>query len=64
VAKVKRKVVETEYLKRPTLKGSQQWNDEHADGRFSFSELTQLLKPYFEVHHFEHDYEKKITPLG
>ncbi len=37
------------------------WNDEHSMVAVSFDELTQLLLPYFDVHIFEHDYEK-ITP--
>ena len=27
---------------------------------FSFDELIAILKPYFEVHVFEHDYEKLL----
>lgn len=27
---------------------------------FSFDELIDILKPYFEVHVFEHDYEKLL----
>ena len=34
------------------------WNDEHAMVAFSFDQLIDMLKPYFEVHVFEHDYEK------
>lgn len=30
---------------------------------FSFDELKSVLTPYFEVHTFEHDYEK-IVPLN
>ncbi len=37
------------------------WNDEHAMVALSFTELTQLLTPYFDVHIFEHDYNR-ITP--
>lgn len=48
-------------IEKTNAEGSQQWNDEHAMVAVSFSELTQLLQPYFEVHIFEHDYEK-ITP--
>mgnify|MGYP006970131718 FL=1 len=29
----------------------------------SFAQLKEALKPYFEIHVFEHDYEK-ITPWG
>ncbi|MFT6908484.1 MAG: ubiquinone/menaquinone biosynthesis C-methylase UbiE [Oleiphilaceae bacterium] len=36
------------------------WNDEHPMVAFSFGELLDILKPYFEVHLFEHDYEKII----
>lgn len=39
---------------------TQIWNDEHPMVAFSFDELIALLKPYFEVHLFEHDYEKII----
>lgn len=40
---------------------TQSWNDEHAMVALSFAELLETLQPYFEVHVFEHDYEK-ITP--
>lgn len=40
---------------------TQVWNDEHPMVAVSFSELTALLAPYFEVHVFEHDYQT-ITP--
>ncbi len=36
------------------------WNDEHPMVAFSFTELKEALKPYFEIHVFEHDYEKII----
>ncbi|PKG39808.1 class I SAM-dependent DNA methyltransferase [Psychromonas sp. Urea-02u-13] len=39
---------------------TQLWNDEHPMVAFSFDELTEMLKPYFEVHIFEHDYEKIV----
>lgn len=39
---------------------SQVWHDEHAMVAVSFSELRELLAPYFEVHVFEHDYDKLI----
>ncbi|MEF1230764.1 SAM-dependent methyltransferase, partial [Vibrio fortis] len=28
---------------------------------FTFAEIVQILEPYFDVHLFEHDYEK-LTP--
>ena len=39
---------------------TQVWHDEHPMVAVSFAELTALLTPYFEVHIFEHDYEKII----
>lgn len=48
-------------IEKTNAEGSQQWNDEHAMVAVSFSELKKLLQPYFEVHIFEHDYER-ITP--
>lgn len=40
---------------------SQSWQDEHPMVAVSFAELKQLLAPYFEVHMFEHDYEKILA---
>ncbi len=40
--------------------GTQIWHDEHLMVAFSFAELLDILQPYFEVHVFEHDYEKII----
>ena len=39
------------------------WHDEHPMVAVSFAQLKEALKPYFEIHVFEHDYEK-ITPWG
>ncbi|QRY77221.1 class I SAM-dependent methyltransferase [Pseudomonas sp. PDNC002] len=39
------------------------WQDEHTMVALSFTELQQLLAPQFDVHVFEHDYER-ITPWG
>jgi len=36
------------------------WHDEHPMVAVSVVELQVLLQPYFEVHVFEHDYEKII----
>jgi ubiquinone/menaquinone biosynthesis C-methylase UbiE len=36
------------------------WKDEHAMVAFSFDELIEILKPYFEIHIFEHDYDKLL----
>jgi SAM-dependent methyltransferase len=44
-------------VEKTTAGETQVWNDEHSMVAFSFDELIQILKPYFEVHVFEHDYE-------
>lgn len=36
------------------------WHDEHPMVAVGFAELQALLQPYFDVHVFEHDYEKLI----
>jgi len=43
---------------------TQVWHDEHPMVAVSFDELQTLLQPYFEVHVFEHDYEKLIPWSG
>ncbi len=48
-------------IEKANAEGTQLWNDEHPMVAVSFAELSTLLAPYFEVHVFEHDYEK-ITP--
>lgn len=47
-------------IEKTTCEKTQIWHDQHAMVAFSFDELRVLLKPYFEVHVFEHDYEKII----
>jgi SAM-dependent methyltransferase len=42
------------------LSATQLWQDQHAMVATSFAELQALLAPYFEVHIFEHDYEKIV----
>jgi ubiquinone/menaquinone biosynthesis C-methylase UbiE len=48
-------------IEKTTARDTLVWNDEHPMVAFSFKELKNALKPYFEIHVFEHDYEK-ITP--
>ena len=48
-------------IEKTTTEETQVWNDQHAMVAFSFDDLIDILKPYFEVHIFEHDYEK-ISP--
>jgi len=47
-------------IEKTSAEETQIWHDDHPMVAFSFDELTALLKPYFEVHVFEHDYEKII----
>jgi len=47
-------------IEKTDTKQTQIWNDEHAMVAFCFDELIDMLKPYFEVHVFEHDYEKLL----
>ena len=47
-------------IEKSTADGVQLWHDEHPMVAVSFAELQALLQPYFEVHVFEHDYEKII----
>ncbi len=48
-------------IEKSTREETQIWHDEHPMVAISFDELEQLLQPYFDVHIFEHDYDK-ITP--
>lgn len=50
-------------IEKKSTKKTQVWNDEHTMVAFSFDELIEIMKPYFEVHIFEHDYEK-LLPYG
>ncbi|NOH29626.1 class I SAM-dependent DNA methyltransferase [Vibrio mediterranei] len=48
-------------IEKTTGDETQSWFDEHPMVAFTIQELKALLEPLFEVHLFEHDYEK-ITP--
>ena len=50
-------------IEKTTAAQTQVWHDEHAMVAVGFTELQELLRPYFEVHVFEHDYDK-IVPWG
>lgn len=52
--------IEPELNTETRVRRTELWQDQHAMVATSFSELQQLLAPYFEVHIFEHDYEKII----
>ncbi len=45
-------------IEKTTAQHTQRWQDQHPMVAVSFTELEQLLCPYFEVHILEHDYEK------
>lgn len=47
-------------IEKSTADGIHTWQDEHPMVAVGFAELQALLQPYFEVHLFEHDYEKII----
>ncbi|MGY0553007.1 class I SAM-dependent DNA methyltransferase [Vreelandella sp. 2A-K22] len=47
-------------IEKANAEGTQLWNDEHPMVAVNFAELSALLAPHFEVHVFEHNYEKII----
>ncbi|MCQ4312830.1 class I SAM-dependent methyltransferase [Pseudomonas stutzeri] len=47
-------------IEKTTAGARQVWHDEHRMVAVSFGELIELLRPYFEVHVLEHDYERII----
>ena len=47
-------------IEKATAQDSHVWHDKHPMVALSFTELLEMLKPYFEVHIFEHDYEKIV----
>ena len=47
-------------IKKSNIDETQVWTDEHSMVALCFDELIDILKSYFEVHVFEHDYERLI----
>lgn len=47
-------------IEKVTSQDTHSWDDEHPMVALSFDELQDILQPYFEVHVFEHDYDKII----
>lgn len=47
-------------IEKTNAEETQLWDDEHPMVAISFAELSALLTPHFEVHVFEHNYEKII----
>ncbi|WP_339722595.1 class I SAM-dependent methyltransferase [uncultured Paraglaciecola sp.] len=45
-------------IEKTTTEATQIWHDEHAMVAVSFDELKDMLTPYFEVHVFEHNYQR------
>ena len=52
-----------ELEQKTTKEITETWHDQHPMVAVSFQQLQDFLKPYFEVHIFEHDYDK-IVPWG
>ncbi|VXB24320.1 SAM-dependent methyltransferase [Pseudomonas sp. 8BK] len=47
-------------IEKATAEHTLVWHDEHPMVAVGFVELQALLQPYFDVHVFEHDYQKLI----
>jgi ubiquinone/menaquinone biosynthesis C-methylase UbiE len=47
-------------IEKTTADETEQWHDDHPMVAVSFEQLKTLLTPYFDVHIFEHDYDKII----
>jgi ubiquinone/menaquinone biosynthesis C-methylase UbiE len=47
-------------IEKSSNKQLQKWHDQHSMVAVSFEQLQQLLRPYFDVTLFEHDYSKLI----
>lgn len=47
-------------IEKTSAQTRQIWHDQHPMVAFSFAELLETLKAYFEIHVFEHDYEKIV----
>ncbi|MGF1751096.1 class I SAM-dependent DNA methyltransferase [Vibrio cionasavignyae] len=45
-------------IEKHTANETLSWHDEHPMVAFTIEEISDLLKPWFEVHVFEHDYDK------
>lgn len=47
-------------IEKTTEGKTQIWRDQHSMVALTFEHLQKLLEPYFEVHIFEHDYQKIV----
>jgi SAM-dependent methyltransferase len=50
-------------IEKTTEGKTETWHDQHPMVAVSFQQLQELLQPYFEIHIFEHDFDK-IVPWG
>jgi len=50
-------------IEKTTNGCTEKWHDQHAMVAVSFQQLKEFLLPYFDVHVFEHDFDK-IVPWG
>jgi ubiquinone/menaquinone biosynthesis C-methylase UbiE len=50
-------------IEKTTGAQTESWQDQHPMVAISFQQLRELLQCYFEIHIFEHDFEK-IVPWG
>ncbi len=50
-------------IEKITVERTESWQDQHQMVAVSFQHLQELLQPYFEVHIFEHVFDK-IVPWG
>ncbi|NLQ17884.1 class I SAM-dependent methyltransferase [Marinomonas sp. M1K-6] len=48
-------------IEKTDAEKTQRWTDEHPMVALSFIALQTLLSPYFDVHIFEHEYEKIVS---
>jgi len=51
-------------IEKTTGEVTKTWRDQHPMVAINFQHLQQLLRPYFEVHIFEHDFEKIVPWAG
>jgi ubiquinone/menaquinone biosynthesis C-methylase UbiE len=47
-------------IEKTTAGQTQVWHDEHPMVAVGFEELQAILRPYFDVHVFEHDYDRIV----
>jgi SAM-dependent methyltransferase len=48
-------------IEKTTGELTETWHDQHPMVAISFQQLQELLQPYFDVHIFEHDFDKVVT---